>query len=683
MSGYYNFLPPIDQVNEYTINFNYPGNINRLDPYLPEYNITTGDVIPLILGPTGIPQNIYGTTGPTGPTGYSGYSGNPPPATPVAMFAYGQTNQGIVQFVLMYGSTLPQISQDTVVYQSNNYYFTPVSDVLDLSRVVPIYCVQNDLTTKGQNGAPSSSTSYAYRFFDAKSVKSNPTSSVSNYELKYHTYGEYTGNSDSAANWPNISNGAYGNQQGSLVFWFNELVNNTVNPNEKNLKLGKLYHPRFISLYNDVNQNNDDYAQYQLNMGFIASPGYPVNINYSYVPINSQTLPVLNNGIDTATVTYNPINSDGGPASTISTYAWNGQVPLVVYNSTVDKISSLNDLNLNGDVFNNPLMPNLFENGGFLPCNCNNNNECSGLKASDAVNYFAENCNTIQAGVANYLTYQFLPFSQIKTPPGFVITNPQNTTYSYITLPDGYSPNVSIANLPGSTGPSGANYYFSQVESLIDGNTGATGLTKANTSIMSSWMTNPTNTQFSCTRQETSAGFCGFNDYYDSLFGIDYDYGVCGTPGINLQTDSLYQKGACPGGQVCVPNFQYLSGSTGAYDPLIYSPFICVPGPTGASTVITPNNFSYYVPAIPSSKNAPKTVYTPYTPSKETPPVDTSTEKTPTDKIWLYIGIALGIILLIVIIFFFISSNKKEPGILGNQIDIIPPPNKYGINIVY
>jgi hypothetical protein len=139
---------------------------------------------------------------------------------------------------------------------------------------------------------------------------------------------------------------------------------------------------------------------------------------------------------------------------------------------------------------------------------------------------------------------------------------------------------------------------------------------------------------------------CGFLDYYDSLFGIAYNYGTCGT---TSPSEDPYQKGACPTGQICVPNFTFLQEYNSASTP----PFICVSGSTGVSF----DNLSNYTQAIP-----PKTLLSPiiqlpqYGIQKVEPPKEKTTEN---DNVWLYIGIILLVIIIGFVIFLIYKGFPK------------------------
>ena len=644
--AYYNFLPPFDQI--------YPdlpaagnntiplpigiGNINRLDPYLPSYQITTGELVELQVDGSGIPQNIQGTAGPTGP----GLSGAPPPATPFMMVAYGQTSQGIIQFTLVKGSSayIPV----NVNNNSDTYYFAPINDTLDYSRVVQIYYTI-DTSQNGLNGAPGGSAN-AVRFFDAERVQQNPSTSVYEYELVGNTFAAFK-DDNSFAIWP-YKKDLNTDLSTSLYFYFNELVNK-VNVNQERLFSGKFYHPNFIAMTaigGDVPSDYITYATDNYYSGY--GPGYPISINYEYAPVTQAILPIIENGVDSVSQTYN----DYPNSNQTYTAIWPGPVSLNVYNFPVNNITNVVTSLYNASSADNSNIVKVINqvcNNSFLPCDCNNNNFCGGNKTNS---YNTANQNTIQAGIANYLIYQFIPFTQIKTPSGFIVTDPQNTGntgYTYVTLPN----NGVNQFEPTPTGVSGTTFYGSyaiQSQNMIDTTIGVTGTTPSGTSIISGWYQNPLNLNYQCNREVTNNSLCGFIDYYDSLFGIVYNYGTCGNTG---PAEDPYQKGACPSGELCVPNFTFLQ----EYDSTTTQPFLCVSGSTGVSY----DNLSAYTNAAPPKTLGNTRIQLPqYGIQKQTPPQEKTTE---TNNTWLYIGIILAVIVLAVVIFLIARgfSNKNNP----------------------
>jgi hypothetical protein len=650
--AYYNFLPPFDQI--------YPdlpaqgnrtiplptgiGNINRLDQYISPYNITTGELIELQIDGSNIPTNLTGTVGPTGP----GLSGDPPPATPFMMVTYGQTSQGIVQFTLIKGSSAYIPDGVPLIDIDKTYLFAPINDTLDYSRVVQLYYTI-DTTQNGVNGAPSGNTN-AIRFFDAERVQQNPTSSIYNYELVGNTSGLFKSD-NSYAIWP-FKQEFFPTVSTGLYFYFNELVNK-INVNQQRIFSGQFYHPYFIGMTGIGSDVPDGYIDYAISSYYSGyGPGYPVNINYQYAPISPAVRPVIENGIDNIFQTYDTFYSSDYTSATF-TGTWPGPVSLNMYNFStnnivnmigstqssepVDSSDTSDILNVINDVCNN----------SFLPCDCNNNNFCTGNSSNS---YNTVNQNTIQAGIANYLIYQFIPFNQIKTPSSFIVTDPNNignTGYAYATLPTN---GLGQPFPPTPLGISGNQFYGSysiQSQGMIDTTIGPTGTTQSNPSIISGWINNPLSLSYQCNREVSTNSTCGFLDYFDSLFGVAYNYGTCGATGA---TDP-YQKGACPSNQICVPNFDFLQ----LYDTSVAQPYICVSGATGVSY----NNLSNYTTAVP-----PKTQFTArqqepqYGVQKLTAPVEKTTG---TDNIWLYIGIILAVIVIAVVIFILARGFKSSP----------------------
>ena len=655
MSSYYNFLPPFDQLYPTTVGIfgnNVPnsiGNITRLDPYLPPYNITSGTLTPLgLTGPSmQQPANIQGVSGPTGP----GMSGNPPPATSFMMTSYGQTSQGIIQFILMKGSTTvlvgPYASSGYNTLK-NYYFFAPLNDTIDYSRVVQLYyTIDNTQNIKNQNYfnqyGSAGITPTGIRFFDAELIRQNPTASVYDYELTGQVGNEYK-NSNSYAIWPSKPVGYMGNPDFSPTFYFNELVNKS-NPNETQLNVGTFYHPLLIDI-DGSSSIPDGYKNYQSSGTYSGyGPGYPININYVNAPVVFNSSPVIEQGFDLVNVEYQGNDK-----------TWPAPVSLSIYNfsatQVIDYVSGA-FLAFNDEQYIANVINNICENNPFLPCSCKDNNSCS----YPYYPYYQNNQNTIQAGIANYLTYQFIPFEQIKTPSSFIITNPYNpgnTGYTYVTLP--YGPSGPAEVTPTGFGPSGpTGSYPIQSNILIDTNggpSGPTGTAQSNDSVIQGWINNPQNLGYQCSREVTNTGLCGFLDYYDSLFGISYSSGTCGTTG----NGDPFQKGQCPGTQVCVPNFEFLKN----YSSQTQQPFICVEGATGVSF---DNLSTYYQAVLPVTETKPALIGK-YNEDPFAAKGSTTTKST-TDY-WLWIGIVIGIILLIVVIVLVVKSFKAKTPTYSN-----------------
>lgn len=656
MASYYNFLPPFDQIHPNESPFPPSiGDINRLDPYLPPYNITSGTLTPLGLTGQSLqqPANINGTQGPTGP----GLSGDPPPATPFMMVAYGQTSLGIIQFVLMKGSTTVLKNPDDggayldPASLANYYFFTPINDTIDFSRVVQLYYTIDD-TRNGKNsnyfnqyGSPGI-TPTGIRFFDAELIRQNLSASVYDYELIGETFKDFK-NNNSYATWPTKTNVDTKNVNlFSPTFYFNELVNKT-NPNETQLNVGAFYHPLLIDI-DGSSSIIDGYKNYQ-NDGYYHGygPGYPININYINAPITYNSNPVTQYGIDLVTTQYQG-----------TSYTWPGPVPLNLYNFPVSQVldyvsgfdgDNNTDIGLSKDEqYIRNVINNICEDNPFLSCSCNDNNNCVNTDHT----YFQQNNNSVQAGIANYLIYQFIPFEQIKTPSSFIITDPMNlgnTGYTYVTLPSGpLGPTeVSPTGFTPAGGPTGS--YPIQSNILIDttgGPSGPTGTAQSNNSVIQGWINNPQNLGYQCDRETTNTGMCGFLDYYDALFGISYSPGTCGGTGNN----SPFQKGGCTGTQICVPNFEFLKN----YSSQVQQAFICVEGSTGVSY----DNLSNYYTAVPPARNTKPALIGQYNQN----PFIAKDNTTPASGVnyWFWIGIVIGIIVLIVVVILLIKNFKAK-----------------------
>lgn len=657
MSNSYNFLPPFNQL--YVPGpTGYPtsiGDITRLDPYLPVFNITKGPIQSLVIDDANnyTPININGITGPTGP----GLSGDPAPATPFMVVAYAQTSQGIVQFILMKGSTtyIPEADSAT---NSDLYFFMPVYNTIDYSRVAQIYYTNDNLSTPVDSSAGppskytpngSSANFQGVRFFDAEQIIANPTTNVYGYELSAFT--TTPGDNNSYAIWP--CNEDFRNNPDFIykpIFYFNEFIEGS-NPNETQLNSGQLYHPYFIS-GTDAGVNAQQYLYYSNdNVNYQGyGPGYPLNINYGYSNILPNITPTIEYGND------NPV-----PVETASgSQTWPAPIPLSVYNFPVSSINNVISPNSNNsgtqpqtNVINN-VINQTCTNNPFLPCTCEENNVCANNYSNGS--YIQNNINTIQAGIANFLTYQFIPFSHIKTPPNFIITDPNNTSntsYSYVTLPyNDQNEQIPVTPL-GVSGTTPYGSYPVRTDTIIDQNggpLGPTGTTISNNSILSGWINTPLNIAYQCDREVLSTSYCGFMDYYDSLFGITYSYGTCGGTGIN----DPFQKGQCPSNELCVPNFKFLK----SYDTQSELPFICVSGSTGVSY----DNLSNYYNVFPK-----QTVNTPYAVGVQYGQFNNTNYEPDEGKkeginIWIIAAIIVGVFLLIIIIVFMIRSfTKKGP----------------------
>lgn len=548
--------------------------------------------------------DVSGSVGITGPKGITGTievtgfnrsiigggSGFPAAATPFMVTAYGQTTSGIIQFVLMKGSKLPPASNGNTGLASQ-YYFVSATDILDVSRVAQVYYT-------GTTGASGPTGQQYIKFYDAEKIKASPNSPITDFELfGYNGLTGSLGPTGYYRTWPSSdSNGKF-----SLKFNF---IQNTA----AGLFAGKDY-----NVYQIDTPTLPPYTHYT---GY--GPGYAININYAYAPITTEgNTPVVKN------LTDNVTNKNK--------QKWTSNITLSIYNSSVINIQNYIDrtnvygyikgLSLSGNSFLNPTS------------NCSVPQECSNPQDS----YFNNNYTTVQMGVANYLTYQFLPLSQLKSPPGAIITDVKNTSYSYYTLPAGITPTYTNLNNVNSTIPI-------KIQELISGNTGNTGFTAATTSILSSYLNSPNNSVYRCDTAVSLDKYCGFLDYYDSLFGIPYDYGTCGQ-----------QKGYCPNNQICVPNFDFLL----TYNTTTTPPFQCVNPVVGISydqmqsylksLAYNPNpngNNTYPAYSLASPGQAPK--------KKTNKPSKTAS------TIAIVIAIVLVVILLIVIIVVLVKSFKSK-----------------------
>lgn len=644
-NGYYNFLPPFLQA--------YPNNpeslgqqedITRLNQYLPSYNTTVGYLTALEVNGSDVPTNLVGASGPAGSTGGLSYS---PPATPFMMISYGQTVNGLIQFALMNGDVLPLSPPDVngtiATPDPTQYFFVSASDIIDFSRVTQVFYRQ--VGTPGNN---------VYKFYDANLVRQNPTQPVTNYELFAQCDSNWESNYNTFATWPlkYFAPGMGSDSSGTLTSVEIQFIQNYNSTELSYLGAGSIYNIRNIALNFADGSSSDGYITYPSDGDFTGyGPGYPVNFNYAYTSNNKSI------------ITYTPntdlIQNDSGQA-------WPGQVNINVYNSSVANIKNYIQAN---DTSNNFIgFLDLFSSGsgGFLNCSCSNNNECS---SSDNT-YYNNNCNTVQAGIMQYLAYQFVPFQQLKTPLNSIVTDFRNTEYSYVTLPEEteFTPQGYKFNNFGQTGPTGPFGSFPvEIQQLIDGSTGATGFTTSRSSIISGWMNNPLNPLYSCSISNATNSYCGFLEYYDSLFGIPYDY---------TNECTGMHKGPCPSGGYCVPNFQFLT----TYNVDDFSPFICVTPQEG----ITTQNLNYYIGSLPANtQNINNITFPAYEPANPgpAPPKSGNQPSKQASNLFFYIGIAVALIVLIVVIWLIVKVARNKPEYKSYTRVVPQEPNLNPLNI--
>jgi hypothetical protein len=656
----YNFIPPIDQYTTSTNTTNLPTGVGQtLDAYLPQYTLTTGNLEPLISshGVTGTPLNINGTT-QTGSTG--GLGGAPPPATPFMMFVYSQvsngvgtisfspassSNSGIVQMVLLKAntSTLDNIYSTagiTVNLEApgsyvESYMFAPFNDIIDEDAIAKIYYNIDNTTTPE-----------TIRFYDAELIQQNSSDDINKYMLFSYVNGSYSGNSDSLALWPvtrNVtSDGESDSNLTELSFQFNEFVIQQ-NTNETYLKSGKFYHPLNTKLtyHNDSTKvngytNYGNTGDYNYFTGY--GPGYPVNINYIYSIIKNNSSAIVQNGTDNR---INQFNLQW--PSTLSLNVYNFSYKDAIYFNGADDPSGAAD----PTTYILSILIDQYEDNGVLynSAGCSDNNECY----SSSNSYFANNFNTIQAGIAQYMTYQFIPFKHIKPPSTNIVTNyTVNPSYNYITLPEDITFTPSIFGPMGSTGS-----FPMQVVDLIDtsGNTGV-----ANKSLISNWMQTPNDPLYQCYNAISNFSYCGFIDYYDSLYAIAYEYNLCGATGLN---ENPFQKGACPSNQVCVPNYLYTNNRNPYKNPL----FKCVDESVG----ITTENMNYYIQGLPNQGSGGYSVnYPTYSAAPQVNPEPNfvngkKKNNKEENSVFLWIAIFVAVVLILIVVFVLINSFKSKP----------------------
>lgn len=222
--------------------------------------------------------------------------------------------------------------------------------------------------------------------------------------------------------------------------------------------------------------------------------------------------------------------------------------------------------------------------------------------------YYQLTCNTVHAGLYQFLAYQFIPIDFFNVPPKSFIPPIVSTFFGSPTGTQFYSeqglqgsigpvgvtgpswpPQGTGAQLPiAPTGPIGAG--IGTITYPYNGATGASndwvdsiGPNRMDniqlTQTISDWVNAPDN--YFCPTQIQDQPYCGFQDYYQSLMGYFYDNineitpnSICEeqfVPSVaNMSSEGFYPAGACQNGKICVPNYQWLE------DPLkTPGPFIC------------------------------------------------------------------------------------------------------------
>jgi hypothetical protein len=233
--------------------------------------------------------------------------------------------------------------------------------------------------------------------------------------------------------------------------------------------------------------------------------------------------------------------------------------------------------------------------------------------------YYGAACNNVFTGLYQYVAFQFIPIDFFNVPvksfiPPIVsslgpLEGPTGTQYyseegfpgevgpvgvtgpSWPTAPTG-------ASLPGPPiGPTGAGEFI--ITYPYNGATGATNAWPDNiqpnrildnklTQAISGWIQTPD--VYVCPELIGNQEYCMFQDYYHSLMGFFYSRpqdlvtgSSCGQdyvpPEINyFWMKNYYPLGGCTGGDVCVPNYEYL------IDPTVLGvkPFYCQ-SPTGTN----------------------------------------------------------------------------------------------------
>lgn len=169
--------------------------------------------------------------------------------------------------------------------------------------------------------------------------------------------------------------------------------------------------------------------------------------------------------------------------------------------------------------------------------------------------YYRDTCNTLHAGLWQFLAYQFIPLNFYNPPPRTLV--PQIPLYESV---------ESLITFPNKTG--GPNQWPTP---------GITPNEISNLTInetLYNWLDNPTN--LFCGDIVNSFPYCGFSDYYLSLLRLFYDIGDCGdaydppdtsVPPVTISGNDYYFSNSCTDPDtltkgICVPNYKYLLDPT-------------------------------------------------------------------------------------------------------------------------
>jgi hypothetical protein len=169
--------------------------------------------------------------------------------------------------------------------------------------------------------------------------------------------------------------------------------------------------------------------------------------------------------------------------------------------------------------------------------------------------YYKLTCNTLHAGLWQFLAYQFIPLNFYNPPPRTLA--PQLPLYESV---------ENLITFPNKTG--GPNQWPTPGITPND----ISNLTINET--LYNWLDNPTN--IFCGDIVNSFPYCGFSDYYLSLLRVFYDKGSCGNaydppdtsvPPVTISGNDYYFSNSCTDPLtltkgICVPNYKYLLDPT-------------------------------------------------------------------------------------------------------------------------
>ena len=411
----------------------------------------------------------------------------------------------------------------------------------------------------------------------------------------------------------------------SIAFNDPEISNSNVNI----LRTSTIYTVKHMNQYNNssvywpdpyANQPIIEYSDHSTSPEY---GGYPLNFLYQ---VGSPSTYKKSQGLYQTYYQDNSINYQGTVCQTGLPFQGNLCI------NTLWNMAYIADAYGNSYVFNTNFLSNGAVQSVRYECICGSgeyNAAC--ISASNTIasspsttyeeytGYFRFACNNVFAGTYQNVGFQFIPIDFFNVPvksfiPPIVSSlgpfeGPTGSEYyseegfpgeigpvgvigpSWPTAPTG-------SVLPGPpAGPTGAGDYI--LTYPYNGATGATNnwpdnvrpnrfIDNSLTQVISNWIQNPD--VYVCPELIGNQEYCMFQDYYHSLMGFFYNRpqdlvagSSCGQDyipsEINYSTiKNPYPVGGCTGGDVCVPNYEYLVDPTA----LGVKPFYCQ-NPTGTN----------------------------------------------------------------------------------------------------